>query len=396
MLMTLLQDTSIKNIPLKMVYQTILQKGPISRNDIIKETELNRSKVVRLIQQLVNQDLIYSYGEDVPHGGRPPVLFEVNASASYIVGVHIIRMHVQVALYDIKGNEREHKQIMLTQSHTSTKVIDHIIQTIKEFLKKHAVSSHHFLGIGIGSIGPIDKQNGLILNPSFFPAPDWKAVPIVKELKEHFHCKVLLEYGSNTAALGEYIYEHSQFNSLLYIMNAWNFGCGIISDRRLWHSRHGDVLSYGHMVVDIHGNLCRCGNRGCLVSYTSLPALLDNIQAEVSSIIEKENVHASHSSVNDIMRIFLSSHDTVQRIVLNSAEYLGIGAANLVNTIKPETVVLDGPLIHQHPSYYEKVVETAQRYLFQDIDGTFQKASMPGKAALIGASRLVLDSYFEL
>src|SRR3954468_9660310 len=118
MLYKFLQDQSIQNLPMKLIYQYIYQNGSVSRADIINNTNLNRGKVARSLKELLDKDYIEVEGQGDSEGGRPPNLYRINPRISYVIGIQMTRWETKIALFDVMLNKINEKSIMMTSKHT--------------------------------------------------------------------------------------------------------------------------------------------------------------------------------------------------------------------------------------------------------------------------------------
>src|SRR5690625_2104313 len=96
------------------------------------------------------------------------------------------------------------KEFTMTINHGPETVINEIKLIINQFLNDFKIGMEELLGIGIGSVGPLDREKGVILNPEMFRDSSWSNVSIIEKLKESFPTLMILENGANTAALAEY------------------------------------------------------------------------------------------------------------------------------------------------------------------------------------------------
>src|SRR4051794_26542710 len=160
MLYKFLQDQSIQNRPMKLIYQYIYQNGSVSRADIIHHTKLNRGKVARSLKELLDKDYIEVKGQGDSEGGRPPKLYQINPTISYIIGIQMTRWETKIALFDVMLNKIHEKSIVITSKHTPNIVIKEIKNTINGFMKTYHFTLNDMLGIGIGAIGPLDREKG--------------------------------------------------------------------------------------------------------------------------------------------------------------------------------------------------------------------------------------------
>ncbi|KGT72796.1 hypothetical protein MA20_48210, partial [Bradyrhizobium japonicum] len=272
---------------------------------------------------------------------------------------------------------------------------------IRQWLEAYSVTLDQLLGIGIGSVGPLDRQLGMILEPAAFPAPGWKHVPIVQLLKEKLGVPVTLENGANTAVLAEYIAAGRRPDNMLYCINAAGLRCGVMNNGRLMLNQTGDINSFGHMIIDAGGRLCDCGNRGCLNRYISIPAIIDEasrrLNAGASSLLLRDwHGDPVKISLDSIIQAYLAVDSLAREILLESAAYFGIGIANMVNLVHPQHVILGGRLVYDAPGYYEKAVEMAQKYIYHNLKAkvSIGQGLLQANAAVIGAAMMVFHSFF--
>ena len=125
------------------------------------------------------------------------------------------------------------------------------------------------LGIGIGAIGPLDSEKGVILHSEPFLAHNWENLPIVDLIKSEIPCHggslimpPIQSYLGSLKAIMTY-------KNILNVTVGWTWGCGVILDGKLLKVESGDISGYGHMVINMDGKKCFCGKKGCMTAYTS-------------------------------------------------------------------------------------------------------------------------------
>ncbi|MFB9829797.1 ROK family protein [Lederbergia wuyishanensis] len=370
----------------------------MTKADLQSITNLKHTTLVRIIDELLMNQFIHESGFANSSGGRPPVLYEIVQNRGFIIGIDISRTHTSIALLDLKITIIEKYTFSMTRVHTPEIVIQKIIDTIKHFLQLHSIVSNDLIGIGVGSVGPLDRKQGLILNPDSFPSTGWNRVPIVSSLENEFLVKVLLENGANTAAFGEYLHSSNKGHDILYCISGVGLRCGMLVNGQVVQNKTGVASAFGHMIVDIDGRQCICGRKGCLLSYTSLDSMktqiLEQIPTGVKSLITKEQ----SISFEHLILAAYAGDEVVKGVILNSAHYYGIGIANMINSLHPDQVILNGPLIYEYPLYYEKIVNTAKQYIFDSYENAvlFSKGSLKEDAVPIGAAALLFNAFFNI
>ena len=356
MLYKFLKNQSIQNLPLKLIYEYIYRNGPVSQSDIIEYTNLNRSKVARSLKELLEKKFILEIGQGDSGGGRPPILYQMNPTSSYIIGVQMTRTETQIFLFDLMLNRIEEKTLMMTSMLTPMMVVEEVVHTIKRFLTVHHLTKDVLLGIGIGAIGPLDSEKGIILNSEPFLTHGWENVPIIEEMKKHFPVLIKFNNAANTIVLGE-SQDHQNVENILNVTVGWTWGCGVITNRQLVTVDSGDISGYGHMVIDINGKPCFCGRKGCMTAYSSLYAILEQIKKRSPQFYNEKLKNAAPLEQIDHM---VSQQDPeTHEVIFESAPYIGAGVANLAAVYQPQLILINGPLINNYPGYYDEIVQAA-------------------------------------
>lgn len=388
MLSQFFKDQSSHNQLTKDIYLCIYDNGPISRAEIITQTQINRGKVDRSLKELLDKGYICIIGQGNSEGGRPPTLYQINPKSSYIIGIQITRYDIRIVLFDLLFDKLNQKTIRMTVRHTPEVVIEEMKNTINEFTNAHHFTVNELLGIGIGAIGPLDREKGLILSSEPFLTHGWENISIVESIKETFPVLVKLDNGANTGVLAEYKRKQA-YHNILNIIVGWTWGCGVILDGKLVNVESSDVSGYGHMVINMNGKDCFCGRKGCMVAYTSLYAILDKIK-ECSPYFFQEKLK-DFTPAEQILNLLSEQDVSIRDVIYESAKYLGVGIANLATVFNSELVIVNGPLISKYPGYYEEIVHYISLNQNPKENIQFSKGDFDGDAMIVGAAIQVFD-----
>ncbi|WP_102348783.1 ROK family transcriptional regulator [Bacillus sp. Marseille-P3661] len=383
-------DNSKKNQIQKEVFQYVRNFGPISKSQLLEKLKIKQTPLARIIIELQKRGFIKESGLGESEGGRRPVLYSIVPDAGYIFAVHIIRAQTKVVLYDLLLNKVEDESFNMTPNHTPEIVISLVIQIIKRFIEKYRIHFDQLLGIGISTIGPLNKDQGIILNPDAFFSSGWVNVEIVRMLEEAFPVRIILENAANTALVGEFKHVSLTDKNLLYIINSWGLGCGVITNGEV-NSKIGETGGFGHMVIDKEGRPCSCGKRGCLNTYTSIFSVIHSLKENTDLF---NDINWKELSTQEVIKLLTNHFVITSKIILESAEDLGIGIANMVNLLGSEVVFISGPLVYNYPNYYETVKNAINANLNQERSVSFSQGTLKEEAPDLGAGSIVYDSYF--
>lgn len=368
----------------------------LSRARLASETGLNPSTVSSIISELIDENLIRETDLIQSSTGRPGRLLELNPEGGCALGVEINVDYIELVVADFAAN------ILWRQRQDSTpEAGQHMIMSQVVDLAKQASAfvqerKSRLLGVGVGVPGLVDVTNGLL---RLAPNLQWTNVPIRDVLAGYFNCPIYVENEANAAALGEYYFGAVRnVKNFIYLSSGIGLGSGIVMGGKLFRGMFGYAGEAGHMTLDVNGELCGCGKRGCWETFVGPRA--------VEQRVRKSLANGAVSILHDMAKGDLEKivfEDVVQaaqagdQIAIDAlgevAFYLGIGIANLVNLFNVEVIVLGGAL------------NNASSLLLKDVERiSLANTLAPGRehlriipsahgsdACIMGAIALVLD-----
>ena len=159
-------------------------------------------------------------------------------------------------------------------------VIERIDRCVQDAVDEADLILKQIVGVGIGAPGAVDANDGTVI---FAPNLEgWKDVPLKKELEKHLGVPVFVENDSNVAVLGVHVTElENQTSKRRGIFVGTGIGGGLIINGELYSGFNHTAGEIGHMVIDINGPKCGCGNKGCFEALASRTAIFQRIKAGV-------------------------------------------------------------------------------------------------------------------
>jgi len=189
---------------------------------------------------------------------------------SLFASVDLGDTNVTVAITDAEGRVvAEDKQP--TQSHEGpTAVLEHITGIIKTLAER---SGTRPAALGMGVPGLVDLAHGVT---KFLPnlPTQWRDVPVRSTLEPKLGCPVYLLNDARAATLGELEFGKGRdARTMVFVTLGTGVGGGVVVDRQLRLGPLGAAGEIGHQTIRPDGPLCGCGNRGCLETLASGPAI---------------------------------------------------------------------------------------------------------------------------
>lgn len=332
----------------KLIFQFIFKHRSLTKQQLMGISGLTGTTLSRVLDELVRQQLITAEQFAASTGGRRPYLFHVNARYGYGFGLDISRAYSRLVLCDLQMNVIASSRWKMDEHMTPARLVDAVVVKVNEMLSEHSIAKDKVIGFGIGAVGPLDRENGRIINPLHFEAESWENVPICDLISERLELKAMMDNGANTALLGELrLEEDASLEHVLYV----HAGVGIRSAMMA-----GGKLVYG--AVDMEGAA------GQMI-----------IQCDLSKMRLEDKAGSWEA---------LSKQSPV---------YFGIGLANMLNILHPQKVILGGPLMMNDEIYYESAIHSAIRhsYYAHAYDIRFEKSKLGDEGVAIGAVVMLIN-----
>jgi len=251
--------------------------------------------------------------------------------------------------------------------------------------------------VGMGVPGLVDMGRG---RTRFLPnlPTQWRDVPVAETLAREIGCPVFLLNDARLATLGELVYGHGRSaRSMVFFTLGTGVGGGIVIDGKLRLGSLGAAGEIGHQTVLPDGLVCGCGNRGCLETVASGPAITaEGVRLMRSGLAPKlfEITDGEASAVGpaEMAQAAAAGEATVREAILRAARYLGIGAANLVSALHPELIVLGGGVAAIGDLLIDEVrAEMLRRVRMFPADGVrVERSLLADKAGLWGGIALAM------
>ncbi|MFW5812452.1 MAG: ROK family protein [Alkalispirochaetaceae bacterium] len=282
-----------------------------------------------------------------------------------------------------------------TTAESEEELVTDIRAAIDRSLEKADRSVEDLAGIGIAVPGPVDFEAGVLLET---PNIGVKNMPLREDLENVYGVPVLLENDANAGLWGEHVCGAAAgFNHVVGVFPGTGIGGGLILGGELYRGKAGGAGEVGHMTILIDGPLCGCGNRGCLEALASKTAVAREIvqlaaRGMAPTVLAQTDCDIRKVKSGVIEAAIANGETAVEEALNKSAEYLGIGLANIVNTFNPELLVLGGGLVEKFGTAYVSRAELvmrsrAMRRLQDQVE--IRVTTLGDDAAVLGAAALV-------
>ncbi|MBT2546782.1 ROK family transcriptional regulator [Arthrobacter sp. ISL-65] len=318
--------------------------GGLSRVELAQIVGLSPQTISNISRRLLDQNLIVEAGKEGSGPGKPRTILRLNPAGMYAVGVHLDPAVATFVVLDLLGAVVLHSSVKTPDSSRPEAVITAIAAEIDKLVEASGVDRAKIAGLGVAAPGPIDHDNGTVVEPPLLNG--WDSVPLRDALAEATGLSVLMDKDVTSAAVAEtWAGGASGAGSFVFMYMGTGIGCGIVLNDEVVRGTSGNAGEIGHIIVDPDGAPCDCGLRGCVKS-TCIPQVLV-AQAQAAGILDEPGTAASSSAVQERFAMLCEAADAgnseAAAIIDKSAELVARAASAVANTLDVDRVVFGGP-----------------------------------------------------
>lgn len=380
----------------RLVLKTIYNAGEISRADVARATGLSRATVSDTVSELMEEGLVTEIGHGPSTGGKPPVLLKVLDDSRYLIGIDLADSEFWGAGMNLRGKIKN-KVILPIKDTDGDVALSTLYELIEKLIK---TADSPILGIGIGTPGLIDSQRGIVRKAVNL---DWHDLPLKEILEKKYNLPVYIANDCQVAALAECTFgENNGIQNLILIKISRGTGAGIVLNRKIHYGDSFGAGEIGHVAIVDNGDLCRCGNHGCLETLTSTRAIIKSAKAifngDKSSKLHNFVRSPDDIDMNVIYKAFEEGDKEIQKLISVVGHYLGIAVANLVGSLNIKNIVIAGVLSRFGSALTEPIKEEVKRRALNTLadETRIEVSKLGSEIVILGAGALLLTNELGL
>jgi predicted NBD/HSP70 family sugar kinase len=372
------------------VLQALFDFGPTSRVELARQAGVNRTTISGIVQPLLDQRLLVE-GEPVPPkqggGGKHARPLWFSPQAQPICGVLLMPGSIRAALVTLEGKiSAEHQETLPTGAARRAELIDAIGACIAGAI---AAARRTPLGIGVAVGGMVDTNRRSVVAVNLAPALD--GLPLGEELTRRFNLPVLLDHHPRALLVGDRWFGKGRgVRDFAVVYTGEVLGGALYLDGHLHRGPAGAGGELGHTFVQIDGEVCRCGRRGCWDTIATLGWL--RREARAAGIDNPDAIDSRR-----LVKLADAGVPAATRLVDRYARNVAIGIANLQQTVAPNFFILHGDVVGGGPTMVDAIMSHVRRLVPSHPGGeiVFATGEAEDRAALLGAAGLVLSDLLQ-
>jgi glucokinase len=284
----------------------------------------------------------------------------------WVVGVDLGGTTIKLGLIDPQNKILERKKIPTNPEEGPESAIEHIAEVVNEY-RNFVPDKENIAALGICCPGPLDHEVGMLINPTNLPK--FYNVPLRQMLFDRLNMPVSMEHDAKSAALGEFYYGAGRNQkSMVYVVVGTGVGAAIIMDGQLVRGVKNFAGEIGHATVDRNGELCSCGSKGCLETYTSGPWLARRYQR----LLDQERLTSRPTTEipitgETVINLARADNPLAKKIMMEAGEAVGIAVATMAMILDVELYVFGGGVSKSGDLLLQPARLTVPKYSFRTV-----------------------------
>ncbi len=379
-------QSSLHRANLERVVRAVRMAGSLTQAEIARTTGLSAATVSNIVRELKEAGTV----EVTPtsSGGRRARAVSLSADAGLVVGVDFGHSHLRVAIGNLAHKVLSEDAEPIDVDASSAEGLDRAEAMVRRLVATASAGSGRakVIGVGLGVPGPIDIGTGVLGSTAILPG--WAGTNPRDDLAARLGVPVYVDNDANLGALGEQVWGAGHgAEDLAYIKVASGVGAGLVISGQVYRGPGGTAGEIGHITLDESGPVCRCGNRGCLETFTAARYVLPLLTP----------THGAGLTMERMVRLAQEGDPGCRRVIADVGRHIGSGVASLCNLLNPSRVVLGGDLAEAGDLVLDPVRDSVARYAIPSA--ARQLTVLPGelgsRAEVLGALALVLSEMGE-
>jgi len=319
----------------------------------------------------------------------------VTVRERFIVGIDLGGTNIAAGVMPVDGTREIAMRMVPTRAEEGAQaVMDRIAALIEDVIaqtqSETGAERGDFLGVGIGSPGPLDRARGVVI---VTPNLGWRDFPLRDEVSNRVNLPATLDNDANCATLGEWWCGAAKGGrNVVGLTIGTGIGGGLILDGKLYHGSSDAAGEIGHTTIDSTGRRCKCGNYGCLEAYTSGPAIADrareSLEGDADSImLSLVDGDVTRITAQTVFEASKRGDRAALEVVRDTAHFLGVGISNLINIFNPDIFVIAGGVTQAGGLLFDPLRAEVRRRAFKPAVEACRivAGALPLSAGVVGA-----------
>ncbi|NUU18438.1 ROK family transcriptional regulator [Cellulomonas humilata] len=373
-------QSSLRDANRNLVVETVKRYGGLTQVELSEATGLSQATVSTIVRELLAAGVVDT--ATTTRSGRRAQMVTLARRVGLAAGVQIGHRHLRLVLGDFSHQVIAEQTLPLPADHRVDTSLDRVALLVVDLVERVGASLDDVVGLGVGLPAPVDASTGMVSVRGIMPG--WDTVHIGQVLSKRLGRPVYVDNDANLGAIAESTLGAArQYSDSVFVRASYGTGAGIVINGQVHRGVAGTAGEIGHVQVAFPGELCRCGNRGCLDTVVGASALIDRLR-----------VSSGPLALRDVVQRAIDGDERCGKVVAEAGAMIGMVVAGLGVAVNPQLVVVGGELAETGELLLRPLREAVRRNVLLNQIAPLEvvAASLGSRAEVIGALVLALQS----
>lgn len=368
----------LRQISVRAVMETLLYKGPRSRADLAKETKLSKQTMSEVIKAAQEAGWVREKGVTKGHVGRAAILYEVDPTAGYVLGMDIGATRFRFSLVDITGEllgEAEHTAL----KDTPTAVMDGIAAMAEALIVEAGAARDRLLFCTLATPGVVDPESGrLTMAPNLSSLASFD---LAEEMRRRLSCDVVIENDVNAAVLGEsWTGAAKDCHTAAYVGIGTGVGLGVTIDGTLIRGASGAAGEVGYLPIGTSPKESESLERGALERALGLNGMIALYRTNCGDA-------TSVTTAAELLALLEEDSPAARKTLEDIGEIGALLIASVQAMFDPSIIIVGG-VLGQEDIIFKTIEAHVPQIMARPVH--MVPTSLRRRATLVGASAIAL------
>ena len=378
--------------------EQFISKGASTIPELSKGIGVSLPTATNALNELMAQGLVKEVGKKADSAGRIPMVYDLEPTAGYFIGVNPEMNFLALAVSDFCGNLITEKQRVPYIYEDTPENLEQLGTLVNNYIDSLPIKREEILEVCVNVAERVNPFEGRAYNRFTFLKE-----PLTEKLVQMISLPTCIENDTRSMTYAEYIKGCSKgLKDVIFVNVCWGLGIGIIIDGKLYYGKSGYSGEFGHMTAYNNDIICHCGKIGCVETETSGRALkrklTEKILAGKPSILSDKVVNRKEElTLQDILDA-IAKEDVLSLATLQHiADELGKQLAGIINIFNPEMLVIGGEMSATGDYLTLPVNMGIKKYSLNIMneDSQIVTSTLKGQAGVIGACLIARSKLLE-
>jgi predicted NBD/HSP70 family sugar kinase len=372
-------QTSLREANRNRIVDAVKKHGGLTQVELAGATGLSPATVSNIVKELTASGVLHTTPST--RSGRRAQHVTLARALGVVAGVHFSTRHMRIALSDVANSVIAEHNMPLAKDHRADNELDKATRLIADMLDSVEATMDEVLAVSIAIPAPVDTAAGEISRSGLMRG--WDGISIAELMHRRIKRPVFVDNEANLGALAEFRMGAARGrDNAVYLNVGQGIGAGLILNGTVFRGFSNAAGEFGHMTIDEHGPLCRCGNRGCLEAIAGGPAIIESLREGDGP-----------GKLRDVIVHAIAGDPLCTRAIADAGRHVGIAAANVCNLLAPERIVVGGELARAGELFLGPLRHSLERSVVMGVDRVADvvQGQLGDRAELQGALLYAID-----